>query len=268
MSAEVQQKVLALHNKLRHDLKTNKVSGQPCATDMVDMTWDNALAKTAQSYADKCKWGHNPDRTKEYKANGGTESYVGENLAAGYGGGYSALTGIQSWWDEYKDYTYQSKSCAAGKACGHYTQMAWSKSTKLGCGLAKCGSSFISGWPSGTFLVCNYGPGGNFNSQHPYQTSSSCTSSGGGTSPPPPSPTPPSGGSCKDGWSGCTRWASLCGKGYKMQGSGQKLDDFCGKTCGTCLMETLLTANSQGELTAVPAVLLEEPAQRPEIKNP
>ncbi len=52
---------------------------------------------------------------------------------AGYGGGYSYASAAPSWWGEYSDYTFSTNGCAAGKACGHYTQMAWATTTKLGC---------------------------------------------------------------------------------------------------------------------------------------
>ena len=57
---------------------------------------------------------------------------------------------IDMWWAEKAYYTYSSNTCASGKVCGHYTQMAWASSNNLGCAHKSCS------W--GEFYVCNYGP--------------------------------------------------------------------------------------------------------------
>jgi len=132
------------------------------------MTWDTALASVAQAYADKCIWGHNSDASSDYQAAGGT-GYVGENLGAGSSSSYTYTSAITSWWDEHSQYTYATKACSG--MCGHYTQMAWASSVRLGCGVKRCtsGAQGIS-WGQATIVVCNYAPGGNFNGNHPYQT--------------------------------------------------------------------------------------------------
>jgi len=37
------------------------------------------------------------------------------------------------WADEEKCYDYDSNTCAEGHMCGHYTQIVWSTTRKLGC---------------------------------------------------------------------------------------------------------------------------------------
>ncbi|KAF6026089.1 CRISP3 [Bugula neritina] len=39
-------------------------------------------------------------------------------------------------------------------AVGHYTQMVWAETTRIGCGVQTCNGST-------PFYVCNYGPSGN-----------------------------------------------------------------------------------------------------------
>jgi pathogenesis-related protein 1 len=134
-----------LHNQLRAQVS---VPG---------LVWDPALAAIAQAYADGCRFQHS-----------GRDG-VGENLAANAPPGNTAAQAFQTWADEKPFYSYASNSCAAGKECGHYTQVVWRTTTRLGCGVTACttGSPF-SGFPRWELWVCNYAPAGNFTGQRPY----------------------------------------------------------------------------------------------------
>ena len=85
---------------------------------------------------------------------------TGQNLA--YWSNPSTPVGklVQLWMDEKKDYDLKSGACAGGKVCGHYTQMVWNKSTKVGCGATQCPGM-------GLYLVCDYTPAGNFIGEAP-----------------------------------------------------------------------------------------------------
>ena len=52
-------------------------------------------------------------------------------------------------------------------ATGHYTQVVWAKTTKLGCGYIYQNAKHT--------VVCNYNPAGNFISQPIYKTGRPCT---------------------------------------------------------------------------------------------
>ncbi|EFJ37505.1 hypothetical protein SELMODRAFT_76987 [Selaginella moellendorffii] len=68
---------------------------------------------------------------------------------------------VKSWVSERKDYTYATNSCAAGKVCGHYTQVVWRNTQRVGCASITC--------PGNAMLVsCNYDPPGNWVGQKPY----------------------------------------------------------------------------------------------------
>ncbi|GLT72516.1 hypothetical protein SLA2020_444430 [Shorea laevis] len=84
----------------------------------------------------------------------------GENLAWS-SADLSGTAAVKMWVDEKADYDYNSNSCAAGKVCGHYTQVVWRNSVRLGCAKVRCNSG-------GTFIGCNYDPPGNYNGQRPY----------------------------------------------------------------------------------------------------
>jgi len=171
MSQGMKDSILAAMNAKRMSLQGTSSAaasgGQPCATNMVPLVWDDGLATIAQTYADKCIWGHNADRTAQ---NGG--SYTGENIAVSTVGSFCTDTdctsGNKMWWDESADYTYSSNTCASGKVCGHYTQLAWAATTKVGCGYKSCSTMTSGGdagqWnKAGNFVVCDFNPGGNFN---------------------------------------------------------------------------------------------------------
>jgi uncharacterized protein YkwD len=119
------------------------------------MTWDPALAAVAQSWAEQCVDNtspvglidHNAGRSDNYPG------YVGENIY-GSSGQATPQGAVSSWASEASDYDYNSNSCSG--VCGHYTQMVWADSVKLGCGLYNC-----PGLQYGSTIVCNYSPGGN-----------------------------------------------------------------------------------------------------------
>lgn len=125
---------------------------------LAGMTWDETLVTEAAAWAAKCKWEHSMGAS-------------GENLYA-YGGSTAATTPtkvVTSWMSEKPDWNFATKSCGAGKVCGHYTQVVWRSSIRVGCAFKACttGSPF-SGFPNWEFWVCEYGPPGNYRGQNPY----------------------------------------------------------------------------------------------------
>lgn len=113
------------------------------------MQWNESIAAVAQSYADQ--------RRSDCNLIHSTGPY-GENLAKS-SGDLSGVRAVNLWVEEKANYDYSSNTCNG--ECGHYTQIVWKSSVKLGCGKAKCNSG-------GTFVVCNYDPPGNYVNQKPY----------------------------------------------------------------------------------------------------
>jgi hypothetical protein len=85
-------------------------------------TWDEKLAKYAQQWADKCKFGHGhvPDETKAF---GG--KWIGQNIYASWGRSVNKIgdKSTASWYGERVDYDLQKMSCNGGRVCGHFTQV-------------------------------------------------------------------------------------------------------------------------------------------------
>ena len=128
------------------------------------LIWDSALAAIARDWAETCTdnqsptglLDHNPGRSDGYPG------YVGENIYASTGTA-TAIGAVMSWASEKNYYDYESNTCAVGKVCGHYTQMVWSDTLRVGCGIALCPKLKYA-----STIVCNYSPGGNYPNQQPY----------------------------------------------------------------------------------------------------
>jgi pathogenesis-related protein 1 len=140
---------LSAHNQIRAQV------GLP------PLVWDPALAAIATAWVTRCVDVEAPlglvDHNKDRSAGG---SYVGENI---FGASDSATgaTAVSAWAAESANYNYTSNQCTG--VCGHYTQLVWRETAKLGCALHVCDNL-----AAGNTVVCNYAPGGNINNRRPY----------------------------------------------------------------------------------------------------
>ncbi len=123
--------ILEEHNRLR---------AQHCAPPLV---WSKELAKVAQSWADELK--------RNQCAFDHSQNKYGENLAAGTDRIMDANHAVAMWYEEKKDYDF--KSGGFSMQAGHFTQLVWIASERLGCGNMTCNGLKV--W------VCNYDPPGN-----------------------------------------------------------------------------------------------------------
>ncbi|XP_011705979.1 PREDICTED: venom allergen 3-like, partial [Wasmannia auropunctata] len=126
-------------------------------------TWDDELAEIAQRWAIQCKFGHDKCRNVDSRW-----SWIGQNGAKAYGKiTYPMDDLVQMWYDEVKDFDRNKvEKYEFDYNIGHYSQVVWAKTTKVGCGLIKYKESndWISIW-----LVCNYGPSGNYRDEKVYE---------------------------------------------------------------------------------------------------
>lgn len=89
------------------------------------------------------------------------EEYIGENLYAGYYMGSSSSVGndaVDLWYSESKNYDFNNPGF--GMNTGHFTQVVWKSSLKLGCGVGCNNQSYC-------FVTCNYYPAGNYYGEFP-----------------------------------------------------------------------------------------------------
>ncbi|XP_072530177.1 GLIPR1-like protein 1 [Salminus brasiliensis] len=150
---------------------------QPPASNMRYMTWDEGLAVTARAWARNCLFIHNTHLKEKGKAHPVFTS-LGENLWAGTK--FSLKSAIEGWVNEVKDYQYNTMSC--NKVCGHYTQVVWASTYKVGCAVQFCpnGVEQTTFHPTPAVLfVCNYATAGNYKHQKPYSTGQECSECSG-----------------------------------------------------------------------------------------
>lgn len=110
-----------------------------------NVVWDNTIAQGAQAYANTCALKHSGAKG------------LGENLGWGYGNIKGA---INAWVSEEKNYNYGNPGF--GSNTGHFTQVVWKGTTRIGCGVAQCPSI-----PYKNMEVCRYAPPGNVLGQFP-----------------------------------------------------------------------------------------------------
>ncbi|XP_041963087.1 cysteine-rich venom protein latisemin [Alosa sapidissima] len=139
-SSAVQEEIVNAHNAFRRAVK-------PTASNMLKMSWNQTVADSAQQWVDKCEMRHGPSSSRLI------EGYeLGENLFK-TGGSNTWTEVVSAWHSEEENYQYPTGS-HNGQPIGHYTQVVWYSSYQVGCGVAKCGSSYFYG--------CHYYRAGNF----------------------------------------------------------------------------------------------------------
>jgi pathogenesis-related protein 1 len=131
------QEMLDAHNNIRAE------------AELPPFQWSNELAAFSQKWANalivKNRSAHN------------THSPYGENILI-TGLGSTPATVVTEWAYESQDYTYRTNNCT--EDCGHYTQLVWRKTRKVGCAMAYNAQREI--W------VCSYDPPGNLRGEWPY----------------------------------------------------------------------------------------------------
>ncbi|XP_034535082.1 peptidase inhibitor 16-like [Notolabrus celidotus] len=125
--------------------------------------WDPSLKVIAEGYAAKCVWNHNPDLEE-----------TGENLYAG-NKPLDHREALEEWFLEHLNYDFNNNSCDEDKMCGHYTQMVWADTHRVGCAMHVCNDMEGLNWGMAYFLVCNYYPAGNYEGERPYVEGDWCS---------------------------------------------------------------------------------------------
>ncbi|KAM7410748.1 hypothetical protein PAMA_020946 [Pampus argenteus] len=156
LNEEQEELLVELHNHYRGQVS-------PSASAMLPLRWDSSLKVIAEGYAAKCIWNHNPELEE-----------TGENLYANTAT-LDLRGALEKWFLEHLYYDYQNNSCDEEKMCGHYTQMVWADTHRVGCALHLCNSMEGLEWERVYFLVCNYYPAGNYEGERPYVEGDWCS---------------------------------------------------------------------------------------------
>nr|XP_054763470.1 uncharacterized protein LOC129270086 [Lytechinus pictus] len=154
----------------------NEIRREPGASDMYYIDWDDALASQAQSLADSCVFHH----VNEGLVIGEFDT-IGENIFAMGGESSDIKTGVDAvdeWYKEKDNYNVADNSCSA--ECGHYTQVTWAESRRVGCGRNYC-PDLQNAFPNAWYIVCTYGPAGNVGTEKPFKLGDPCTECASGS---------------------------------------------------------------------------------------
>ena len=138
--------LLSLHNEARRDV------------GVAPLVWSKSLAVYAQLWADhlastSCRMEHRP-RSGRWK------QVYGENLLIGKTGYHGVEDAVRAWEGEKSGYHGATLNPSNWYPSGHYTQMVWKNTSRVGCAKAECRGNVI--------IVCNYDPPGNVLGQKPY----------------------------------------------------------------------------------------------------
>ncbi|KAL8939277.1 MAG: hypothetical protein Q9216_003448 [Gyalolechia sp. 2 TL-2023] len=157
-----------------------------------DLAWDDTLAKYAEQTARTCVWAH------DLTPGGGG---YGQNIAAGTKAeNISAILTNGFYNDEielFPGYGSDNVDMSNFEKWGHFTQMLWKTTQKVGCYTYTCsppgappldcnpstGQSYLkntgcgNGGMNAIFTVCNYSPPGNYGGQYSKTKPASCAQS-------------------------------------------------------------------------------------------
>lgn len=154
------KEMLHIHNELRTKYKSPPL--------IYSKKLESAAKKWAKKLqADGCKMVHSHGKVGEY----GENLFWGSALITTHtdSKGNSSRSSIQqvikseavakAWYSEVKFYDYKSNSCKKGEMCGHYTQLIWNSTKKVGCAALSCKDK-------SQVWVCEYYPAGNVFLKH------------------------------------------------------------------------------------------------------
>jgi len=135
------------------------------------VSWSDEYASYAAKSAASCKFAH--DLSPGGGGYGQNIAMYGASNIDSNGGAHAAAQAITDMW-YYSEVGLYPRS-AYGRSnpdmgsfhdWGHYTQVVWHSTTKIGCASKLCPAGTIVGGMASWYTVCNYYPPGNFGGQY------------------------------------------------------------------------------------------------------
>jgi uncharacterized protein YkwD len=132
-----------------------------------DLLIDRALNAKAQAWAEQiASSGELAHSNQDQRSGSGENIYVSYTTENSIAPDTLANSTMQNWYEkEVSQYNYDSPGFS--KSTGHFTQVVWKSSTKLGCGNATGTKTLGNQTYNAFYVVCNYAPAGNVRSQFP-----------------------------------------------------------------------------------------------------
>jgi len=178
LSSEMKDWLLDAHNTLRSKIALGLLSELDKASDMNKLTWDEELATTAQNWAGQCQ--NKYDNVRGKLVNGNLEP-VGQNVHV-----FKAdvefrndkkmfKNAVKNWFNEMVKFTKdKNQPFEVNPEYGHFTQVAWAATTKIGCGWVYYKDDDAKAHKYVSLIVCNYYVQGNTASGKMYTVGNPC----------------------------------------------------------------------------------------------
>ena len=179
----MKQTILDLHNDYRRKIAKGEESMLSyTASDMMEVTWDEELARGAQMWANQCEFQHDENDVCRF--------HVGQNLyKSGHFKNPSDMMSpawreaMESWYSEIKDFKENPTEPSNNYlGTGHFSQLIWAKTQYVGCGYIAHEGYDGSSMYDTKYYVCNYGPAGNWLQHKVFSSGSPCSRCPGGSS--------------------------------------------------------------------------------------
>ena len=176
LSQSQRDAILKAHNSYRNKVASGNQTAAlgaslPQASNMKELIWDTELETLAQNWVNTNPTSHNENRVVP----SAPDDYVGENIYwANKGnsrpivpGSFNVEAGVTSWFGEVKFYdgnVAELGSETTTQVIGHFTQIIWADTLRIGCGISDCvtKSGSITYYKEAVSLVCDYRTGGNW----------------------------------------------------------------------------------------------------------
>ncbi|KAL5998983.1 hypothetical protein ACLOJK_009932 [Asimina triloba] len=117
------------------------------------LTWNDTLAEAART------WGLTLTGNCDLIHSTGP---YGENLFNGTGLDWRPQDAVYYWSIEENYYDLAANTCVPDQMCGHYTQVVWKTTERVGCEVLTCNGG------NDTVSLCFYNPPGNWEGERPY----------------------------------------------------------------------------------------------------
>ncbi|XP_068217793.1 uncharacterized protein [Palaemon carinicauda] len=169
--------IVSEHNRLRSRVASGQETRgspgpQPPAANMMLMEWDEELARVAQSHADRCIFAHECSACRQVSRFGvGQNLFISAQIRRSNDPEWPVA--VSTWYNEVDIFNPSNiRPYQYTPAIGHYTQMMWYNSYKIGCGF----TIFKQGIWWRKLYTCDYGPGGNIIFSQLYTSGTPCSS--------------------------------------------------------------------------------------------
>ncbi|KAG8183821.1 hypothetical protein JTE90_025705 [Oedothorax gibbosus] len=158
------RKILLAHNYFRSIV-------DPPAADMLELSWHEEAASDAQRWSEACQLLLHDNVTGRWTDDFGS---CGQNIFVA-NVQVPWFFAIKVWFMERQNFTY-GEDLNNANVVGHYTQMVWYSTHKVGCGFNYCPVNNITKFPYFSY-VCNYCPIGNYPERfdRPYTNGTACS---------------------------------------------------------------------------------------------